>query len=296
MYIKNYEIKIMVGFPFFYGNESLVQKDLNQEEKFMIFSLDPVPENSELNLTLASSLPILVEPFKLELGDEFTYQFCDQISQLCGTFRVMPEAKTLVLDFDGFCKLVSKSDLIVSNLSSDLKITKESAMKQAQNFFSDKNVVVQAKGVQGTIYKVGSYLQSAGSAGLVAHTLGLAKLAGVSGFQILQAQPALALAIPTTGAIFFYGCGAISGNNTIGKAFITAGDVLALPMKGVEIMWNSYGNSITQNVFGMPVILNMTQTFKTGPGYTVKEVVKYIALDNKSLLRTIKNKIIHWLS
>ena len=46
---------------------------------------------------------------------------------------------------------------------------------------------------------------------------------------------ALAIAISTTGTMFFYGCGAIAGNNIIGKALVTTGDVLALPMKGVEI-------------------------------------------------------------
>jgi hypothetical protein len=286
----------MIGYPFFYGNENSVQKDLNQDEKMMIFSLDPVTKNSELNLTQASLLPILVEPFELELGDEFTYQFCDQISQLCGSFRVMPETKTLVLDYDGFCKFVSKSDIIVSTLSSDLEITKESAMEQAKNFFRDKNVIVQAGGAQGTLYKVGSYFQSAGSAGLVANTLALAKLAGVSGLQILKAQPYLAVAIPTTGALFFYGCGAIAGNTKIGKALITTGDTLALPMKGVEITWNFYFNPIVQKVFGIPLILNMTQTFKTGPGYTVEEVARYISLTNTSFVKAIKNKIIHWLS
>jgi len=284
----------MVGYPFFNGTEDLVQKDLDQDEKFMIFSLDPIAENSELNLTQAASLPIVVEPIKLPLGDEFTYHFCDQISQLCGTFRVIPETKTLVLEYDGFCNLVSKSDLIVNTLSSDLGITKESAMEQAQNFFSDKNVIVQAGGVQGTLYKVGSYLQSAGSAGLVANTLALAKVAGVSGLQILKAQPFLAVAIPTTGAMFFYGCGAIVGNNTVGKALITTGDALALPMKSVEIMWNSYGNPIIQKVFGIPIILNMTQTFKTGSGYTVEEFARYISLNKKSLVKAIKDKIIHW--
>ena len=138
-------------------------------------------------------------------------------------------------------------------------------MEHAQKFFKNNNVIVQFGEVQGAVYKVGSYLQSAGSAGLVCHTLGLARLAGVSGLQILQAQPALAVAIPTTGAMFFYGCGAVFGNNMIGKVFVTTGDVLALPMKGVEIMWNSYGNSVIQKVFGIPVILNLTQTFKTGP-------------------------------
>eukprot|EP00957_Ditylum_brightwellii_P135082 10299202-Ditylum_brightwellii.AAC.1 len=117
-------------------------------------------------------------------------------------------------------------------------MTQESAMEQAQNFFRDKNVIVQAGGAQGTIYKVGSYLQSVGSAGL--------KLAGVSGLEILKAQPYLAVAIPTTGAMFFYGCGAIAGNTKIAKALVTTGDALALPMKGVEIMWNSDGNPIIQ--------------------------------------------------
>jgi hypothetical protein len=122
----------------------LVEKDLDQDEKFMIFFLDPISENSELNLIQASSLPILLEPVKLPLGDDFTYLFCDQISQLCGTFRVIPETQTLVLNYEGFCSLVSKSDIILSTLSSDLKITKESAMEQAKNFFSDRNVIVQA--------------------------------------------------------------------------------------------------------------------------------------------------------
>jgi len=281
----------MVGYPYFYENE-----DLDQDEIFMIFSLDPITENSELNLTQAASLSVLVDTVKLELGDEFAYQFCDQISQICGIFRVIPKTQTLVLDYNGFCQLASESDMILDTISYNLAITKDEAMQQAQNFFNNKNVIVQAGGAQGALYKVGSYLQSAGSAGLVANTLGLAKLAGVSGLQILKAQPILAVAIPTTGAIFFYGCGAIVGNNAFGKALVTTGDVLAFPMKGVEIMWNSYGNPVIQKVFGIPIILNMTQAFKTGPGYTLKEITRYIPLNNKSVLKNIKEKIIDWLS
>jgi hypothetical protein len=112
----------------------------------------------------------------------------------------------------------------------------------------------------------------------------------------LQAQPFLAVAISTTGAIFFYGFGTIVGNNSFGKALITTGDVLALPMKGVEIMWNSYGNSVTQKLFKIPTILNMTQTFKTGTGYTIPEIAKHIKFNKKSILRSIKDRIIKWLS
>ena len=141
----------MVRFPYFYGTD-----DLNQDENFMIFSLDPISEDSELNLAHASSLPVFVELSKFKLGDEFSYKFCDQISQLCGSFQVIPETQTLVLDYNGFCNLVSKSDIILNTISSDLGVTKVSAMKQAQKFFQDKNIVVQAGGVQGAGYKIGS--------------------------------------------------------------------------------------------------------------------------------------------
>ena len=67
-------------------------------------------------------------------------------------------------------------------------------------------------------------------------------------------------------------------------------------MKGLEIMWNSYGNPVIQKVFGIPVILNMTQTFKTGSGYTLKEICNYIPVNKSSLVKSIKDKVIKWLS
>jgi len=149
--------------------------------------------------------------------------------------------------------------------------------------------------VQGIIYKVGSYIQSAGSAVIVINTIGLAKLAGVSGLQILRAQPSLAVAIPTTGAMFFYGCGAILGDNIFGKVFVSTGDVWAIPIKCVKIMWNSYGNPVIQKVFGIPVILNMTKTLKVGPGYSVKQIGRYITFNKKSFIKAMKEKIISWL-
>ena len=272
----------MIGYPFYYGNED----DIDQDQKFMVFSLNSISQSSLLTGPL-----VVVEIVELALGDEFTYRFCDQISKVCGVFRSIPETQTIVLDYDGFCRLVSQSNVIMQTLSYDLEITKQSAIEQAQLFFSDKNVIVQAEGIQGVVYKVGSYVQSAGSAGLVANTIALAQLAGVTGLQILKAQPLLVVAIPTTGAMFFYGCGTIVGNNTVGKALITTGDILALPMKGVEIMWNSYGNMAVQKVFGIPVILNMTQTFKTGPGYTLKEISEYASISKESVFQVIKRKI-----
>jgi len=282
---------IKVGYPYSYGDE-----DLNQDKDFMGFSLSPVSEDLKLNLVHASSIAIITQPSPLNFGDQFKYEFCDQISQVCGKFRYEPKADTYIIDYNGFCKVVSQSENILENISSELSIPNEVAKQYAIDFFNDNTIIVQAGGIQGTVYKVGSYLQSAGSAGLVTHTLGLARLAGVSGLQILKSQPALAIAIPTTGAMFFYGCGAIAGNTTLGKVFTTTGDVLALPMKGVEIMWNSYANPVVKRVFGIPVILNLTQTYKIGPGFTPAELQDYAKITKPSFIQYIKNKVIDWLS
>lgn len=270
----------MIDYPYFYGENSFEENAMSKQ-KFLLFSLSPISEDSE-NLNQLGSFPIVVTPSTLNFGDEFSYRFCDEISQLCGSFRSIPETGTLVLDYDSFCRLVSKSDIILNTLAVDLDITPQLALEEVQKFFSDKNVIVEAKGLQGTLDKVGSYLQSAGSAGVGANSLALAKLAGVSGLEVLKAQPILAVAIPTTGAMFFYGCATLAGNNTVGKVLTSTGDILALPMKGVEIMWNSYMNPTIQRIFGILVLLNMTQTFKTGPGYTVKEISQYIRSNKTS--------------
>lgn len=89
-------------------------------------------------------------------------------------------------DYNGFCTFVFNSNRILITIFSYLGITKISVMEQAQEFFQDKKIVVQADGVQGTVYKINSYLQSVGGAGLVIKTLRLAKSAGVSDLWILQ--------------------------------------------------------------------------------------------------------------
>ena len=42
----------MIGYPFFYGNENF-NTDV-EDKKFTLFSLDPITEDSELNLIQAA--------------------------------------------------------------------------------------------------------------------------------------------------------------------------------------------------------------------------------------------------
>jgi len=92
----------------------------------MIFSLSK-DSNSKL-MNLSSTLPILIETRELPIGDRFSYKFCNKITQVCGKFHSIPETGTLVLDYNGFCRLVTNSDTIINTLASELEITQQAAM------------------------------------------------------------------------------------------------------------------------------------------------------------------------
>lgn len=114
----------MVGYLFYYENE-----DVNKDEKVIVFSLDSISASSVL-----TELLMVVETTQLGLSDEFSYKFCDQILKVCEAFRSIPEIQTIVLDYDGFCKLVSQSDVIIDSLSYDSEITKKSAIQKSPDF------------------------------------------------------------------------------------------------------------------------------------------------------------------
>ena len=48
-------------YPYSYNNDNL-----NQDENFMIFSLDPVSKDSELDVAYASFLPVFIESYQLK--------------------------------------------------------------------------------------------------------------------------------------------------------------------------------------------------------------------------------------
>lgn len=102
----------MIGYPYFYKENLFEERILTDEisnEKFMIFSLSPISEDSEnYNRFLTST--IVATPSNINLGDEFSYRFCDEISKMCGTFHSIPETGSLILDYNSFCRVISNSE------------------------------------------------------------------------------------------------------------------------------------------------------------------------------------------
>lgn len=220
--------------------------------------------------------------------DYSDYTICNELVKSCGDLSYLPNTKTFVFTNASFCHLV-ENDMFVNNVSKALGISQGEAGHQIADFFSDKMLLVQQKGVQGYVSKIGTFAQTAGSASMVARTVTMAKVAGVSGLKVVKAQPLLVVALPTVGAMFFYGCGTIVGNNTIGRTCNTIGNVLNLPMRFSEMTYNSYIGPFLHKTIGLPTILNYTQQVKRGPGLDASEALKILqATNNTSILGNIK--------
>jgi hypothetical protein len=214
----------------------------------------------------------------------------------CKDVAYFPNSKSFVISTDTFSHLVETNDLFISNVSKALEVDKGQAIKQISDFFVDKPFLVQQTGVQGGLYRLGTFAQTAGAASMLSRTLAFSKAAGVGGLIIIQAQPLILVALPSVGAMFFHGCGTLLGNTTYGRTCNTVGNILNLPMAGVELIYNVYGAPIVNATFGIPTILNYTKQAKRGIGLDTKEALDFICAAKKpSILGTIKCYIIEKL-
>lgn len=121
----------------------------------------------------------------------------------CYDISYLPSSRTFVLTYNSFCQLVGSTEQFIDDVALALDINKNKAGEAVAHFFQDRTILVQQSGVQGYIYKVSTFVQTAGSATMVPIILSLAKMAGVSGLQVIKAQPLLLIALPTLGAMFF---------------------------------------------------------------------------------------------
>ena len=143
--------------------------------------------------------------------------------------------------------------------------------------------------MQGNLYKVGTFAQTAGSATMVSRTVMMARAAGVTRFKMIKAQHFMLLVLSTVGAMFFCGVGCVIGNNSVGRTCNTIGNVLNLPMSYIEMLYNSYVAPLVNRTIGVPTILNYTKQMMRGPGLDSEEAVKLLYDSQKnSIIKNIK--------
>jgi hypothetical protein len=236
--------------------------------------------------------PIDLGKFTFNSGPQFDrsgYTICNEFIKSCQDLSYLPNTKTFVLTNDAFCQLVEQNQLFIDNVSNALSIDKNQAISEIAQFFKDKTLLVQQKGLQGHLYNVGTFAQTAGSATMVSRTIVMAKAAGVTGLKIIQVQPFMLVVLPTVGAMFFHGCGSLAGNNTVGRTCNTIGNILNLPMSYCESVYNLYLAPVVNRTIGIPTVLNYTKQAMRGPGLDSAEAIKLLYDgQKKSILKTIK--------
>jgi len=236
--------------------------------------------------------PIELQQFQFNPDSDFSstgYTICHQLSKRCHEIGYLPSSKTFVMTDNSFCQLVEETEELISDIALSLKVSDEQAISAVSNFFKDRSILVSQSGAPGYFYKIGTYLQTAGSATMVARTVSFAKMAGVSGLKILQTQPLLLITLPTVGAMFFHGCGSLAGNTTVGRTFNTIGNTLNLPMSYAELIYNTYASPAIARIFGIPTLLNYTKQASRGPGLDAQEATKLLGgVKKDSVIKHIK--------
>lgn len=238
-----------------------------------------------------------VQDFKFDPHQTFKTEgltICEELTKKCQDLQYLPETKTFILSDESFCKLANSPEQFIDDIAIALNVNKGTAMNAVSEFFSDRTLLVQQTGTDGFIYKVGSYTQTGGSAILIGRTVAMARAAGVEGLALVQAQPFLVFAIPTVGAIFFHGCGAIAGNNTIGRSCNSIGNFLNLPMSLIELTYNTYLSRPIAKITGISTVLNYTKQMQRGPGLDPIEAMKLVR-KSKTLPKVIRCWIIEHL-
>jgi hypothetical protein len=240
-----------------------------------------------------------LEPFEFNPTSEFTptgYKICNQLTNHCTEIGYLPKTKTIVLTDNSFCQLSQNPQSFIDDVAVALNMDNKQSIREIAKFFEDKTILVQQGGVEGYLYKVGTFAQTAGTASMVARTISLAQAAGVSGIKILRAQPLMLVAVPTVGAMFFHGCGTLIGNNTVGRTCNTIGNILNLPMFFCELVYNGYVSPVINQTIGISTVLNYTKQMKRGPGLDTMEAIQMLKYSKKdSLIKILKCWIIQKL-
>ena len=215
----------------------------------------------------------------------------NQLMTMCSDVGFIEQTQNLILSDTSFFELAKaeNTNLFISKVSESLNVTRGEAVEKISNYFETTNLLVQPTGIQGVVYNVGTFAETAVPASIVGKSIVMARTLGVQGVKFIVGQPVLAIALPSVGGLFFHGCGTMIGNNTVGRSFITVGNVLFLLLGCLEHVYNKYGAPAVHGITGIPTVLNFTKQISKGAGLSGKEAMNLLnQTQNTSVAKMVK--------
>jgi len=198
-----------------------------------------------------------------------TGKYCDAVSFFPGTNTIVLKANQQShLFYTDF------RTQFIPDLAEELGVSQEVALQKSFEFFSDKKVVVQPKGLQGKVYNIMRNIQNYLPMAYTTEAVSILKTTGMTGVEVITQAPLTFVGATYIGGLFFGYCGSVAGNNPVGTIFNATSYLLTRPMRGVEITLNGLILGPISNLVGIPLVLNGTQEMLAGKGMTLKEYAK----------------------
>lgn len=222
--------------------------------------------------------------------DKQTQLISSELLKHCEKLSYIPETNTVLMTNVDMQNIFGANETISENISSILKIDVNTTKDAINDYFGKHIVIVQPKGLAGGVYVMGQWAQTLAPAYYTHQVVSMSSLLGNRGLYILGNRPLLAVAICTSGGLFFNGLGVVLGNNTAGNCCKTIGWALNRPMKGVEIVLNNLVCAPITAVTGLPLIFNYSDVQNEGPGINVTKVKEICQRAN----RNYGKKAVNW--
>ncbi len=220
------------------------------------------------------------------------YTILCRLGEASDGFNYFPKTSKIVLDSRQQSILINNFEQLVPNIAEDFGITQEAAREKYVEFFSNSQVTVQPRGLQGQIYKLMQSTQNFVPMAYTSEAVSLLKTTGVTGFQVISKAPLTFVGATYIGALFCGYCGSVSGNNPLGVVFNSTSFLLSRPMRGVEIVLNGLILRPISNLVGLPLILNGTQEMLGGKGLSIQEYTKigiaFERISNSTIVQKVK--------
>lgn len=214
----------------------------------------------------------LLEDFKT-LNTE-GYTTLRQLEETCGGLDYFPKTSKIVLDDSQCSQLLYNLDQYVPKLDKTLEISPEAVNEKSIEFFSNKAMVVQPKGIQGIVYKTVMGIQNSVPMHYTYQAVSVIKTTNITGAQIITKAPLTFVGATYIGSVFFGYCGGIAGNTSVGRILNFTSFILSRPMRGVEITLNGLFLGPVSNIIGLPLVLNGTQELLVGKRLPIEEYAK----------------------
>lgn len=204
------------------------------------------------------------------------YTILCETGKYCDILSFFPNTNTIVLELNKKSYPFFKDfpNQFIPELAKELDVSPQSAIDKSLDFFTNKRVVVQPTGVQGTVYNFMRHIQNYAPVAYTFEAVSVLKTTGITGVQIITSAPLTFVGATYLGGLVCGYFGSVAGNNTVGTIFNTSSYILTRPMRGVEITLNGLILQPLSNLTGFPLILNGTSEILAGKGINIKDYAK----------------------